>query len=95
MQGDLELIQQDIGSIKRSLRALQHFVEHRFPVPVRSRSPMTRSIPDGTDPVTAFALKYVEDLDKRGVIDKRRAVLERARAHPTNRYDRSGQEIAH
>jgi len=93
MQDDLELVQHDVGAIKRSLRALQHFVEFRFPVPVRSRSPMTRSIPDGTDPVTFFATKYVEDIDKRDAVDKRRVAIERARAHPTNRYDRMGERI--
>ena len=74
MQDDLELVQHDIGAIKRTLRALQHFVEHRFPVPVRSRSPMTRSIPDGTDPVTSFAMKYVENMGSRDSA-KEKAIL--------------------
>ena len=96
IQADAEEIQSNIGVIGRSLRVLAHFAEHKFPIPQRTprlRGQSTR--PSGVDPISAFATKYVADMSNRGKVDAEAAALKRARAHPTNRYDRTGQEIAH
>lgn len=68
-----------IGKIDRTLRALYHFADTRFPVPTRrGRSPMSSAIEDKrADPLAAFAETYVANMGKR---DKERAALEAARA---------------
>ena len=96
IQADAKEIQSNIGVIGRSLRVLAHFAEHKFPIPQRTPRLRGQSTqPSGVDPISAFAEKYVEDMGKRSQIDARAAALQRARVHPINRYDRTGQEIAH
>ena len=96
IQGNADEIQKEIGAIKRSLRVLDHFVRYKFPIPQRKPSLRGQSSsPSGEDPIAAFARKYVANMDKSDAVDKRRVALEKARAHPTNRYDRLGQEQVH
>ncbi len=94
IQGDGEEIQKEIGAIKRSLRVLDHFVRYQFPIPQRKPSLRGQSSsPSGEDPIAAFAAKYVANMDERDAVDRRRVALEKARAHPTNHFNRLGQVI--
>lgn len=78
-----EPIELTVGRIKLRLRALRHFVETRFPVPLLpSRNPMKPARADPrADPIAAFAQKYVDGMDGRGDAEEqaRRAAIERTR----------------
>lgn len=83
-----------VGKIKRTLRALFHFTETRFPVPLLpARNPMATAAPDPRmDPLAAFAKRYVDRMAGRGSA-KERAILagqERTRiadARPARNWD--------
>lgn len=83
-----------IGGISRTLRALSHFVEHRFPIPSRKRrNPMAPTSPDPrADPLAAFATHYVEGMaDRKAKQRAAKAAAERTRladARPMRDWDK-------
>lgn len=97
LREEREPIRLTIGKINRTLRALRLYIETAFPLPLLpSRNPMSPARADPrADPITAFASRYVDDMDNRGKVDAELQAKRALRAHPLNRYDRTGKVISH